>query len=62
MGLVTDDIVDYTSEEVKKWAPSFENYYLEKINDDDTRFTVEVDVDDEDCKLPKGRIRSDQSD
>jgi len=47
LGLVTDDIVDYTSEEVKKWAPSFENYYLEKINDDDTRFTVEVDVDDE---------------
>lgn len=47
LGLVTDDIVDYTSEEVKKWTPSFENYYLEKLNDEYTRFTVEVDVDDE---------------
>ncbi|MFZ7133975.1 MAG: hypothetical protein ACOWWR_16630 [Eubacteriales bacterium] len=47
LGLVTDDIVDYTSEEVKKWAPSYENYYFEKINKDYTRFTIVVDVDDE---------------
>ncbi|VDN47100.1 conserved protein of unknown function [Petrocella atlantisensis] len=47
LGLVKDDSVDYTSEEARKWTPSFENYYLEKINDDHTRFTIEVDVDDE---------------
>ena len=47
LGFVTDDIVDYTSEEVKKWAPSFENYSFEKINDEYTRFKVEVDVDNE---------------
>jgi len=46
-GLVNDDIVDYTSEEVKKWAPSFEKYYLEKIDNNHTRFTVEVEADDE---------------
>ncbi|MBA3681823.1 MAG: SRPBCC domain-containing protein [Bacteroidetes bacterium] len=38
---------DTTSEEVKKWAPSYENYTLEKISDNSTRFISELDSHDE---------------
>jgi len=38
---------DTTSDEVKKWAPSYENYTFEKINDNSTRFIAELDSADE---------------
>lgn len=34
---------DTASDEVKKWAPSYENYTFEKINDTSTRFIAELD-------------------
>lgn len=38
---------DTTSDEVKKWAPSYENYTLEKINDTTTHFMAELDMAEE---------------
>lgn len=34
---------DTTSDEVKAWAPMYENYTLEKISDNSTRFIAELD-------------------
>lgn len=38
---------DTTSDEVKKWAPSYENYTIEKINDSSTKFIAELDMPEE---------------
>lgn len=38
---------DTTSDEVKKWAPSYENYTFEKMSDNSTRFIAELDSADE---------------
>jgi hypothetical protein len=32
MGMVKDDVIDTSSEEVKKWAPAFEKYFLTEEN------------------------------
>lgn len=47
LGLITvDGGVDTTSDEVKKWAPAFENYtFTEK--DGGTEVTVDMDINDE---------------
>ncbi len=46
LGLISNGIVDTTSEEVKKWAPSFENYtFTEK--GDKTELKVEIQIDAE---------------
>jgi uncharacterized protein YndB with AHSA1/START domain len=46
-GQIVKGIEDTSSEEVKKWAPSYENYTFEKINDSTTHFIAELDVADE---------------
>ncbi|MBL7919175.1 MAG: SRPBCC domain-containing protein [Bacteroidia bacterium] len=38
---------DTTSDEVKKWAPSYENYTFEKTNDNTTCFIAELDMPEE---------------
>ena len=46
LGLITNGVVDTTSEQVKKWAPSFENYtFTPKGNK--TELKVEMQVDEE---------------
>lgn len=45
-GYVSNSIEDTTSEEVKKWAPSYENYTFEE-RDGSTLFTLDMDATDE---------------
>lgn len=45
-GFVMDGKEDYTSEEVKKWAPSFERYFLE-AEGQQTRFRLEMQMDED---------------
>ena len=44
-GMVEDGIDKVDSEEVKKWAPAYENYSLTE-KEGGTEFTVEMDVAD----------------
>ncbi len=47
LGMINNDgVIDTTSEEVKKWTPSFENYTFKDI-EGGTEVFVEVDVADE---------------
>lgn len=46
MGIVKDGIIDTTSDDAKKWAPSFENYTLTEV-DGGTELSVSVDVPSE---------------
>ena len=47
-GMITKDgTEDYTSEEVKKWAPMYENYIIEKADDNTTRFKLDMESPDE---------------
>lgn len=46
-GIITNGVDDTTSEAVQKWAPAFENYILTSINDQTTKFTVEMDSPEE---------------
>lgn len=44
LGMIADGVIDTTSDEVKKWAPSFENYtFSEKGNQ--TELKVEMQID-----------------
>lgn len=46
VGVIENGVVDTTSEKVKKWAPSFENYtFTEK--DGGTEVTVDMEVEEE---------------
>lgn len=46
LGIVNDGVVDTTSDEVKKWAPAFENYtFTEK--DGGTEVAVDMDISEE---------------
>lgn len=47
LGCVVKGVDDTSSDEVKKWAPSYENYKLEEIAGDTTRFIVEMDISEE---------------
>lgn len=47
LGYVIDGIDDTSSEEIKTWAPSFENYTLLKLDDLHTRFKVDMDILDD---------------
>jgi hypothetical protein len=47
LGYITNGVEDISSEAVKKWAPSFENYTFEKINNNTTRFQLDMDVTEE---------------
>jgi len=46
LGLINNGIVDTTSEEVKKWTPSFENYTFTE-NDGKTELKIEMQVEAE---------------
>ncbi len=46
LGMIKDGVADLTSDEVKQWAPSFENYKLEQTGAK-TRFTIDMDIADE---------------
>ncbi len=49
LGLVMDGVEDTTSEEVKKWTPSFENYtFTEK--DGGTEVTIDMEIANEEYK------------
>ena len=47
LGYIVNGIDDTTSEEIRKWAPAFENYTLEKVGEDKTLFKLEMDCIDE---------------
>ena len=47
LGYIVNGIDDTTSEEIRKWTPAFENYTMEKLEDNKTRFKVDMDVMDE---------------
>jgi hypothetical protein len=46
LGYMIDGVEDTTSDEIKKWAPSYENYIFEKSGDN-TVFKLDMDVMDE---------------
>ena len=46
LGMISNEVVDTTSEEVKKWAPAFENYTFTG-DGDSTDVTVEMQLEDE---------------
>lgn len=47
LGYVIDGIDDTGSEEIKTWAPSFENYTLIKLENGHTIFKVDMDILDD---------------
>jgi len=40
-------IEDTTSEEIRKWAPAFENYTLEELEEKKTLFKLDMDATEE---------------
>ncbi len=46
LGIITQGVVDTTSDEVKKWAPAFENYTLEEIQGG-TRLSIDMEISKE---------------
>lgn len=50
IGVIKDGEADTTSEEVKQWAPSFENYSFKEI-DGSTEISIEMDIDEEHKKM-----------
>ena len=47
LGYIVNGVDDTTSEEIRKWAPSFENYTLEKLEENKTLFKLDMDVTEE---------------
>lgn len=47
LGHILNGVEDYTSDEVKKWFPAFENYTFEKLGDNKTLFKLNMDVHDD---------------
>ena len=47
IGLVSGDVVDYDSDEAKKWVPAYEIYDLESLSPGVTRFSVNVEVNED---------------
>ncbi|PKM84245.1 MAG: hypothetical protein CVU86_08255 [Firmicutes bacterium HGW-Firmicutes-11] len=45
--LINGDAVDSDSDEAKKWVPAYENYELESVSPQSTRFSVDVDINEE---------------
>lgn len=50
LGIISNEVVDTTSDEVKKWAPSFENYTFTDKGDK-TELKVEMQVEEEYKKM-----------
>ena len=47
LGFIHNGIEDTTSEHVKSWAPSYENYKLESLGNQKTLFKVNMEANDE---------------
>jgi len=47
LGYVKNGVVDTTSDAAREWAPSFENYRLEKLDENTTRFHLDMDVQED---------------
>ena len=47
LGYIMDGVTDTTSDLVKAWAPSYENYTLEALGDQKTRFKLDMEVEDD---------------
>lgn len=47
LGFIQNGIEDTTSDAIKAWAPSYENYTLEAIDTETTRFTVDMQAMDD---------------
>ncbi|MDF2512247.1 MAG: uncharacterized protein K0S04_2113 [Herbinix sp.] len=47
LGMYMDGVEDYTSDHAKPWVDKYENYHFEKLDENGTRFTVELEVEDE---------------
>lgn len=47
LGYISSGVEDTTSEEVKKWAPAYENYTLKELGNGKTKFIVEADTTEE---------------
>lgn len=46
LGYFVNDVDDTSSDSVTKWAPAFENYTLERLENNKTRFVVEADTEE----------------
>ncbi len=46
LGYIMDGVEDTTSEKIKEWAPSYENYKLEKLEGQKTLFKLDMEVTD----------------
>ena len=46
LGMINNGVIDTTSDEVKKWTPSFENYTFEE-KDGGTDLSIDVDIYEE---------------
>jgi hypothetical protein len=46
LGVLKDGEEVYSGPEVEPWAPAFENYTFEKIDDNTTKVLVDVDTDE----------------
>lgn len=47
LGYIVDGVEDTTSEEIRKWALSFENYTIDKLDEDKTLFKLDMDATEE---------------
>lgn len=47
LGYIVNGVDDTTSEEIRKWAPAYENYALEKFEENKTLFKLDMDAADE---------------
>jgi len=47
LGLASGDTVDTDSEYARQWAPAFENYHFEAVTDQITKFSVDVDTNED---------------
>lgn len=46
LGIVSDNHIDTESESAKEWTPTYEEYFIEKIDPNQTRFRVVADIPD----------------
>jgi hypothetical protein len=44
LGVINNGVVDTTSDEVKKWTPSFENYTFTEVGDS-TKLTIDMQIE-----------------
>ena len=47
LGYIVDGVEDTTSEEIRKWYPSFENYTIDKLDEHKTLFKLNMDATEE---------------